>query len=158
MGLEQAMEVYIVQKDSHYWFSARKLRHEVFFRDFGLSEEVMDDAGESSAVHIVATQSGELIACVRLNQSSEARYQLSQMAVALKHQKKGIGKKLLEYLEILAVERGAQEIFLNARLSAIDFYVKQGYQVKGDEFPSAITGMHHIVMFKAMGTFNPNNT
>ena len=51
------------------------------------------------------------------------------MAVDPAHRSHGVGKAILKELELRALETGIQEIKLNSRQNALQFYQKNGYQV-----------------------------
>ena len=68
------------------------------------------------------------------------------MIVSPRYQGQGYGVKLLLGLMQTAKNRGAKTIELNARTSAIGFYVKQGFQQVGQVYNSRSTGVPHIKM------------
>jgi len=53
------------------------------------------------------------------------------MAIATANQRRGIGTSLLEALEDRARQLGALQLILNARETALEFYLKHGYEIKG---------------------------
>jgi len=59
---------------------------------------------------------------------------MRQVAVDGTYQAKGIGKKLVEYSERLALEKNFDKIILNARDTAVKFYLKLGYRIEGEMF------------------------
>ena len=71
---------------------------------------------------------------------------MRQFAVATEYQKKGIGKSLLSFAEIWAAEKHFQRIEMHARLTAVSFYLKLGYQIEGEEFMEVT--IPHRFMFK----------
>ena len=74
-------------------------------------------------------------------------YQLRAMAVSESARGKQVGLKLLAVVEEAAFAAGADCIWANARLGALGFYEKAGYQVLGDEFDIEGVGAH-ILVFK----------
>lgn len=50
-----------------------------------------------------------------------------------KYLKKGIGKKLLDYLETYSKKKGVKRLMLYSTLTAEKFYIKQGYKLKKNE-------------------------
>ena len=52
------------------------------------------------------------------------------MGVDARWRRKGIGKKLLRYLEEKGKEKGGKTIILHAREKAIPFYLECGYEVR----------------------------
>ena len=51
------------------------------------------------------------------------------MAVAESQQGKGIGKAIIEEMEVISKENGIQKIILHAREIALPFYQKLGYHL-----------------------------
>ncbi|HSE64026.1 MAG TPA: GNAT family N-acetyltransferase, partial [Thermoanaerobaculia bacterium] len=59
---------------------------------------------------------------------------IRQMAVSPIHQRKGLGKRLMNELEANLRWRGFTNLVLHARASAVGFYETLGYTIVGDEF------------------------
>ena len=53
----------------------------------------------------------------------------------------GIGTKILQFLENIAVEHNVKKLRLSASLNAEDFYTKNGYKVVDHSFHTLRTGM-----------------
>jgi GNAT superfamily N-acetyltransferase len=61
----------------------------------------------------------------------------------------GIGKAILQALEVRAIEAGIQENKVNSRQDAVPFYQKNGYQVLGP--PHTLFGaIPHFEMWKRL--------
>lgn len=67
------------------------------------------------------------------------------MAVPEAWRGKGVGTLLLKELRRLARERGARELWANARLSAVGFYDRQGFKVVSTEFEIRGLGPHLVI-------------
>jgi len=80
---------------------------------------------------------------------AEKSYQLRGMAVAVSHQKKGIGAKLIERSYPMLKERNADLLWCNARELAVEFYKKNGFKIYGDSFEIPHIGKHYI-MYKLL--------
>jgi len=83
------------------------------------------------------------------------QYQLRGMAILAEFKGQGLGSLLLKEGE-LKVKKQNSEPFLwfNARVTAIDFYKKHGYQTIGKKFE--VPGVcEHIVMYKNLSIKNP---
>lgn len=78
------------------------------------------------------------------------QYQLRGMATAEGSQGKGYGRMLLKNAEDLFKDRGIDLIWCNARVSALEFYKKSGYETIGDVFDVPQIGPHYV-MFKRIG-------
>lgn len=77
----------------------------------------------------------------------ENQFQIRGMAVLTAYQKKGIGAQLIRYAEQYIQNQIGNVIWLNARIIAVGFYEKLGYQIIGDPFEIPEIGTH-FVMFK----------
>jgi ribosomal protein S18 acetylase RimI-like enzyme len=88
------------------------------------------DPFESEAIHLgVWDDAGRLIGVGRLHCPVEKSGQIRYMAVDPAQRKSGVGKAILRELEARAMESGIEEIKLNSRQEAVQFYEKNGYQV-----------------------------
>jgi GNAT superfamily N-acetyltransferase len=79
--------------------------------------------------------------------SEKNQYQIRGMAVLKNHRKKNFGKALIIHSEEECKNQGIDLIWFNARMEAIGFYEKMGYQKEGIPFDIPDVG-EHIVMFK----------
>ena len=70
------------------------------------------------------------------------------MAVQNNLQGKGIGASLMSFIENLARDKGYRRLMMHARDTAIGFYEKFGYKLRGDQFIEV--GIAHHVMEKAL--------
>ncbi len=75
------------------------------------------------------------------------QYQIRGMAVLQDQQKKDFGKALILHSEAFCKLQNVDFIWFNARVEAIGFYEKMGYQKKGLTFDIPDVG-EHIIMFK----------
>lgn len=87
-----------------------------------------------------------LVAYGRLTVLSHNNFQISQMVVSPKYQNQGYGSTLLSELITTAVNNGAKNITLNARVSALGLYRKYEFIKNGDVFLSKSTSVPHINM------------
>lgn len=88
---------------------------------------------EAQSLHLMLmAEDGNIAAVGRLHQLDATTAQVRYMAVANAWQGKGAGGLLLQALEQEAVKLGLQRVVLNARETARDFYIKQGYRYVED--------------------------
>jgi GNAT superfamily N-acetyltransferase len=73
--------------------------------------------------------------------------QIRGMAVLENHRKKDFGKALIIHSEEYCKNQGVDIIWFNARIEALGFYKKMGYQSLGIPFEIKDVG-EHILMFK----------
>lgn len=74
-------------------------------------------------------KTNQVIAVGRIHFIDQYTAQIRYMAVSEERQGQGLGKRIIESLEAIALERGAHKIELNAREVAQDFYIALGYKV-----------------------------
>ncbi|MET0759169.1 MAG: GNAT family N-acetyltransferase [Flavobacterium sp.] len=80
----------------------------------------------------------------------ESQFQIRGMAVLEHHQKKGFGEALIRHAEDYIKIQNGTMIWFNARIVAVGFYEKLGYQIIGDSFDIADVGEHYV-QFKKIG-------
>ena len=86
------------------------------------------DSLESESFHKAAFDSnGNMIGVGRIHFIGNIA-QIRYMAIIKQFRSKGFGSKLIIELEKIAVENDMKKIFLNSRISAVNFYIKNGYQ------------------------------
>lgn len=110
-----------------------------------------DDAADT--VHLAIRDRGAIVAT---STWSEARcalrpetraVQLRAMAVHDDHQRRGLGAVLVAAGVSHAQHLGVRMVWANARDTALDFYVAQGFEVVGDGFLTEDTRIpHHVVI------------
>ena len=90
------------------------------------------DEFENSAHHLAAwDEDNRVVAVGRLHLIGDDQAQVRYMATAKTHQGCGLGRAILQKLELVAAEQNVGSIQLNARNQAMGFYQRQGYQVLG---------------------------
>ncbi len=91
-----------------------------------------DDVKEDyEQIHIAAFSNGILCGCLILAPLDFETVKMRQVAIDSEMQGKGIGRQLVFFAEEEAKRRLFSKIVLNARETALNFYLKLGYQVYG---------------------------
>jgi GNAT superfamily N-acetyltransferase len=128
----------------------RPLRHEMLRA--GYPPEASVYAEDDDAVHVGAWDDGLLVACATVfpqpwagpaPAAERSAWRLRGMAVAPERQGTGIGVQVLTVAVDAARAAGAPLMWANARSTALGFYLRQGWQVAGEEFVTADTGLPH---------------
>lgn len=91
---------------------------------------------------LVGVASIYAVAMPERREVSEA-WQLRGMATLPEVRSFGVGRALLMACEAAARERGAQFVWCNARVTAAEFYRKNGWLVSGAEFDIPTVGPHY---------------
>lgn len=126
------------------------LRNRVLRVPLNLQFNADDIASEWSQHHFgLFSMQHELIACAILKPAKDPNeIKMRQVAVEPLHQKKGVGKKLIDNLEKWSKEQGYGKIVLHAREVSIPFYEKAGYKKIGQPFEEV--GLDHFFMQKSL--------
>jgi predicted GNAT family N-acyltransferase len=125
------------------------LRHVILRKPLGLSFDPAELAAEVTEIHVAAYEdSGQLTGCLVLKPLTGDKLKMRQVAVATHVQGTGVGRVLVEASERIARERGFAFMELNARDTAIPFYLRLGYHGIGEPFTEV--GIPHLKMGKAL--------
>jgi predicted GNAT family N-acyltransferase len=110
------------------------LRRKILRVPLGLEFTSDELAADTHDRHIGAFRDGELAGCLILSAVDAKIAKMRQVAVDESLQGTGVGRLLVEACEAKARAAGATEIQLNARESAVSFYLKLGYAVTAGPF------------------------
>ncbi len=120
------------------------LRFEIMRKPLGLTFSPEELAKEKDDILIASFDDDEILGCCILSDMKNGCVRLRQMAVQKNMQGKGIGESMMMFAETLARDKGFKTMTMHARDTAIGFYEKFGYKVKGAEF-TEINIPHHIM-------------
>ena len=121
------------------------LRHDVLRQGMPREAAVFDGDRDPAARHYAALEQEQLIGCVTLHPSrwdSEPAWQLRGMAVAEGYRSRGIGRRLLEFIDCELADSPVTLLWCNARVPALAFYRKLGWAVVSDVFDIPTAGPH----------------
>ena len=123
------------------------LRDLVLRKPLGLEFSIDDLSSEYDSIHLGCySDQRELLACLVLKPISDKEVKMRQVAVFPNMQKQGIGTFLVESSELISKSKGYSKLVLNARLEAVPFYERHGYNVEGDLYQEV--GIDHLKMWK----------
>ncbi len=123
-----------ITHNSPEYFPTVLLRYAVLRKPLGLvftSEQLSEEHNE---IHLRGLLGSTLVCCLQLRPIDKHTVQMRQVAVDESYQSKGIGRALVEYCEQVARDEQFTEIILHARETAVEFYLKLGYEVYGEPF------------------------
>jgi predicted GNAT family N-acyltransferase len=129
--------------------AAYDLRRAVFEVEQGVPRPLDRDAHDFNADHVVVLDGGG--ACVgtgRMVRVDSRTCHIGRMAVARSHREHGVGGKVLEALERMALLRGISEVVVHAQLPAETFFARRGYVKDGERFEEQ--GVPHVLMRKVL--------
>lgn len=143
-------EVIEVEYGSTQYEETILLRDKVMRQPLGLSIKNEDLSYEQRATTLVVYDSDTLLGTGIYEMIDESTMRVNFLCVDFNLQKKGIGRTLLEEIEKRAKQQGIKKITLNARLTALDFYKKLGFNEYGDIFLMKAAPIEHICMEKIL--------
>ena len=120
------------------------LRKTVFVDEQSVPEELEWDGHDDDCTHFLVSIDGQFIATARLKPDG----QIGRMAVLKEHRRAGVGSALLDFIIEHAEHIGFKKIFLHSQVSAIEFYLRKGFEKTGDEFLDA--NIPHQAMFRSI--------
>jgi len=141
------METYfkLIEYGSEDWRSAVNLREEILRKPLGSFFTVEELEEERNHIHIGGFLENELIATAVLVPEGDAM-KMQRVVVKEGNQDSGIGSKMMDFCEQVAIENEKHQIYCHARDTAVNFYLKNNYLTKGDYFPE--DGIPHLLMYK----------
>lgn len=125
------------------------LRDEVLRKPLGMSLYNDNLEKDKDDTHVGAFMGEQLVGVLILTRLSDIDVKMRQVAVAEAMQSQKVGSKMVRFAEDYAKEKGYKNMVLNARKTAVPFYLKQGYATVGDEFLEI--NIPHYKMQKQIG-------
>lgn len=138
------MELVILEHGTPLYEQMVALRMEILRRPLGLSFTAEQLDREKNDILVGAVEHQQLIGCCVLTPHDPATIQLRQMAVRQDIQQKSIGRSIITFAEETARAKGYKTMMMHARNTALGFYEKCGYRVKGDEFTEVSIPHHYM--------------
>jgi predicted GNAT family N-acyltransferase len=138
MGLKQ------IDHGSAEYQQMIQLRSNILRQPLGLTFTKEELEKEKENILIAAFDEDEMLGCCMLTPVDKQTLQLRQMAVNNNLQGKGIGASIMAFAENISRDRGFKKLIMHARNTAIGFYEKFGYKVKGSEFIE-VNIPHHVM-------------
>lgn len=111
-----------------------QLRKEILRWPLGLDLTQADLEQERDEIVLIAELEGRLVGTLNLRPLPEKRLKMRQVAVRPEMQRMGVGRALVRESELLGRSLGAVRMELNARLTAVPFYLSLGYGLEGEPF------------------------
>lgn len=128
------MALKIIDHGSREYQQMVQLRNDILRKPLGLHFTPEELLKEKDEILIGAFEDEKMLGCCMLVRSDNSTVRLRQMAVLNNLQGKGIGRALMQFAENIARDLGYKKLTMHARLTAVGFYEKLGYQVVGDMF------------------------
>jgi len=130
--------------------SAMEVRRRVFVDEQGVSRALEFDGLDGQADQFLATLDGKVVGTARARAVDGGRAaKIERVAVLAQWRERGIGLRIMEFVEAFLARKGVERAVLNSQEQARGFYEKLGYEAVGEPFEEA--GIPHIKMVKVIG-------
>jgi predicted GNAT family N-acyltransferase len=107
-----------------------RIRYEILRKPWNQPSAATKDDTEHISVHLlVKDENGNAVATGRMQFNSPEEAQIRSMAVINEFQGKGIGSSIIQHLEKIALSKNIKIILLDARENAVEFYLRNGYEI-----------------------------
>jgi predicted GNAT family N-acyltransferase len=135
-----------VPHSSSDWRAAVNLREEVLRKPLGEQFTAEELEAEKNHIHIIGLINEELVATAVLV-PEESKLKMQRVAVSDQYRNLEIGSQMMKFCESYATSIGVNILYCHARDSAVNFYLKNGYNSVGDYFDE--DGIPHLKMYKS---------
>ncbi|MEH0156908.1 GNAT family N-acetyltransferase [Limibacter armeniacum] len=138
-----------VKFDSDEYRKTVALRDKVLRKPLNMEFSEAELSNEFDSYHIAAlNEEDEVLACLVLKPVTGTEVKMRQVAVDESQQGKGLGKLLVGFAELFAMDNGSELMTVHAREIALDFYLKLGYEKVGEQFEEI--GIPHFKVQKKL--------
>ena len=122
------------------------VRKRVFVEEQGISEDLEFDNRDREALHVIVTDAERVIGTARVIFLTANQAKLERMAVLRPFRRRGIGSRIISFLNEELKNRQVEQVVLHARYAVVAFYKSCGFEELGLPFVEA--GINHIKMQK----------
>lgn len=137
--------------------ATRELRRAVLRPTWPVGSAMHGD-DDPDAVHLAALDDNDRVigSCVLLPRAyalrpeQDASWQLRGMATEAARRSQGVGAAVVARALTEIARRRGRLVWCEARVSAVEFYRRHGFDVDGPEFEHAETGIPHFPMSRAV--------
>jgi predicted GNAT family N-acyltransferase len=123
---------------------AFQVRKRVFVEEQGISEDLELDGYDSKALHMVVQYGERIIGTARVLFPTPGVAKIERMAILKIFRRKGIGRKIISFLNGKLKIKKISKVIVHAQCSAAPFYRACGFVESGVPFNEA--GIPHIKM------------
>ena len=127
---------------------AFEVRRQVFIKEQNIPEDLEFDTYDREALHMVVKDGKRVIGTARVLFLTANQVKLERMAISEPFRRKGIGRRIIYYLNEELIKRQVEKVVLHAQCSAITFYKSCGFEESGAPFWEV--GIKHIKMQKQL--------
>jgi len=129
------------------------LRHAVLRAGLPRESARFHGDDDPKTVHLAAKDGPKVVGCatILVNEwNGERACQLRGMAIDPARQRRGVGRRMLAEVDLIAAEKGVGLLWANVRKPAAEFYRKCGWVIVSEEFEIPAAGPH-FKMIRRLG-------
>jgi predicted GNAT family N-acyltransferase len=132
--------------DNTHMDVANEIRRKVFVEEQQVSREEEYDSFEESSIHYLVSLNDIPVGTARWRITKDG-IKLERFAVLKEYRNSGAGTVILKKVldDVIPLDK---KVYLNAQLTAINFYLKAGFETEGDEFIEANIRHYKMVLQK----------
>ena len=127
---------------------AFEVRRQAFVEEQGISEGLVFDDYDGEALHMVVEDGEKVIGTARILFLTANQAKVERMAILEPFRRKGIGRKIISFLDEELRNRQVQLVVLHAQSGVVAFYKSCGFDELGLPFWEA--GIKHVKMQKRL--------
>lgn len=121
-----------------------EVRRQVFVEEQGIPKALEFDGNDKEALHMVVKDSERVVGTARVLFLAGNQAKLERMAVLKPFRRRGIGRRIISFLNEELRSRRVQQVVLHAQHEAVAFYRACGFLGTGLPFSEA--GIEHKKM------------
>ncbi|MNS11887.1 putative N-acetyltransferase YjcF [compost metagenome] len=140
--------LHVIRSQHPDYLKVLALRQKVLRAPLGMNLYDEDLSREIDEHIFIYKENEGIKGCLLLAPVAVQKGKLRQMAVSEEEQGKGIGAALIRFAEEFARSKQYKTLELHARISALPFYEKLGYETIGAQFTEV--GIPHVKMIKQL--------
>lgn len=131
------------------WEQYYDLRYRVLREPLGQLRGTEKNEGDATGIHFAYFAAGKILAIARLDLQENQQAQVRFVAVESNLQGKGIGKQIMEAVELYGTQTGIRKIILHARDYAVPFYLGLNYTLIESSY-KLFDVLQHFLMEKEL--------
>ena len=124
---------WISKNDTDLYEKSLVLREQILRVPLGMKLE-RESLKEDNVPILTVWDQDECVGTMALYHEDAETSRMRYVAVQANRQGQGIGRMMTQEFEAESIRKGYSRIYMHARVVALDFYIKQGYEVFGDGF------------------------
>lgn len=125
-----------------------EVRRQVFIEEQGIPKAMEFDGNDGEALHMVVKDGERVVGTARVLFLAGNQAKLERMAVLKPFRRRGIGRRIISFLNEELRSRRVQQVVLHAQHEAVAFYRACGFLERGPPFSEA--GIEHMKMQRSL--------